>query len=281
MSQIADVGVSFKMEGADSFGSRLKSLESQWKSFSGSMDKAPEFNTHLKKIADGVHATEKKISNSLGLIKKAAIGLMTAKAGSGLLDWALGNEAASEAKSFNVATMGAEQREKYLKTMSQLRQENKIAKDDLEKGVYQIDTANSGKPLEQSISDLETLPYYMKLTGKSFEESAKFVKSFYASFGDSLPIKEQATYAKDTLGQLMQVAKISKSDPQQMMEALGRLGALFSSMGLSQAHMFANVSSLTPRMGGSPERAATAITSILPRSSEIAQTFAKADYEDK
>ncbi len=278
MSAITDVGVNFKFQGGNDFEGRMKSMESQWKSFSESFNKTPPFAQHMEKMAASVEHASGRIVAASKLIKAALITVATAKGVSSGFSFMLGNEEVAKAKSYNEWVLGA-QAKRYDSVMSEIRDKHNIGKADLFKGIYQIDSAMSGKPFEQSVETLKVIPYYMQLAGKSFEDASKMVKGFYASFGESLPLEKQKTYAKDTLGQLLEVARISKSDPQQVMESVGRLGSMYATLGMTQSQMFADVAGLTARLGGRVDVASTALLAIYPRAGEAAEKLEKARYE--
>ncbi len=279
MSQIADLGVNFKMTGANEFESRLKSLESQWKGFAGAMDKAPAFNHHFDKMGAAAEHAGKRISSAMAVTKAAIIGVLTAKAGSGLFDWALGNKAVAEAKSSTSQFVNANDMQAYESSMSRIRNMHEFAKDDLYKGAYQIDSAMSGKPLEEKVKVFEDIAYYAKLTGKSFEDASKLYKQFLSSFGNTLPLEKQKTFAADTLGMLFKIGQISSSDPQQVADAVGQAAQTYSQFGMSQARMFAEISAITPMLGGKPEMAATGLRSLYPEAGDAAGKLAAAAYE--
>lgn len=279
MSAITDVGVNFKFNGADNFESRLKSLETQWKSFSGSFNQAPEFNKHFEKIGASAEHASKRISSAMAVTKAAILGVLTAKAGAGIFDWAIGNKGIAEAKSFTSQFVDPNDLKVYEKAMSKIRNEHDISKADLYKGAYQIDSAMAGKPLEDKIKVFEQMAYWAKLTGKSFEDASKLYKQFLASFGNTQPMEKQKTFASDTLGMLFKIGQISSSDPQQVADAVGQAGQTYAQLGLTQARMFAEISAMTPMLGGKPEMAATGLRSLYPEAGTAAGKLAAAAYE--
>ncbi len=195
MSMISDVGLNFKFTGGDSFEQQMKSMQSEWKSFSDSFNKAPSLEQHMNKIGKSVEAMSSRVVAAARLAKGALIAVGTAQAGSGAFKWALGNKEVAEAKAYNEWIMG-DRLKKYDSVIAQIRDKHVVGMADLQKGIYQTDSAMSGKPFEQVTETLKTIPYYMQLTGKSFEDASKMIKGFYASFGDTLPLEKQKTYAK-------------------------------------------------------------------------------------
>ena len=100
MSQIADLGVNFKMTGGSEFESRMKSMESQFKSLSEAFNQTPAVNKHFERMTAAAEGAHNKISSIMTATKAVVLGALTAKAGSSLFDWAIGNKGVAEAKSF-------------------------------------------------------------------------------------------------------------------------------------------------------------------------------------
>lgn len=94
MSAITDIGVNFKMTGMEDFENRLKSLESQFKSFSNAVDKAPDVSSHFKKMDDHFATLHKSVSGFLNKTELAIGAFLTGKAVKGLANWILGGSGA-------------------------------------------------------------------------------------------------------------------------------------------------------------------------------------------
>jgi hypothetical protein len=78
---------------------------------------------------------------------------------------------------------------------------------------------------------------------------------------------------------LFKIGQISSSDPQQVADAVGQAAQTYSQFGMSQARMFAEISAITPMLGGKPEMAATGLRSLYPESGAAAGKLAAAAYE--
>ena len=94
MSSITDVGVNFRMTGMEDFENRLKSIESQFKSFSETVGKAPDVGGHFKKMDKHFEALHTNISGALRKTELAIGAFLTGKAIKGLSDWVLGGSGA-------------------------------------------------------------------------------------------------------------------------------------------------------------------------------------------
>lgn len=279
MSAITDVGVSFKMEGADSFESRLKSLENQWKSLSTTLSKSPDVSGHLEKIGGNLDKTKAKLSGLVTSAKALAAGVLGAKIGGGLFDWAIGSEETAKKKVFARIHMEQQELKLFEDQFAELRRKHAISKADLLAGAYEINSALSGKPDDMKLEAFKTLGYYMTELGYSFEQSAMFFKKLMAAFGTSLPLEKQATFAKDTLAMLQETAKISFANPIDIAKATEKVGGTYGKMGFSQADLFSHLAYLSPTLG-SAEIAGTALERIVSRAPEYAKKLEMAKYRE-
>ena len=280
MSSITDVGVNFKMTGMEAFENRLKTLESQFKSLSETITKAPQVDNQFQKMTSAAQKASEKIVGYMGAAKAAVLAVMTAKAGSGAFNWAIGSKTTADAKADTSQYVDPASLNAYEAAMSRIRDQHEFTKADLYKGAYQVDSAMADKSLEDRVKTFETIAYYAKLTGKSFEDASKLYKQFLAAFGEQLPVDKQKTFAEDTLGMLFKIGQITKSDPQQVADAVSRSAQTYQQFKMSQSRMFAEIAAMTPRMGGQPEMAATALRSLYPEAGLSAGKLAAKQYEE-
>lgn len=281
MSAITDVGVNFKMTGMEEFENRLKTLESQFKSLSETIAKVPQANNQFQKMTSAAQKASEKIVGYMGAAKAAVLAVMTAKAGSGAFNWAIGSESTANAKAdFAQYVKDPEIMKAYEEAMSRIRKEHVFDKADLYKGAYQVDSALAAKPLEDRIKVFEQISWYAKQTGKSFLEASVLYKQFLAAFGEQIPLDKQKTFAEDTLGMLYKIGQLTRSDAQQVADAASRTAQTYMQNKMSQAQMFAEIGLLTPRMGGSPEVAATALRTLYPEIGTAAGKLAAKQYEE-
>ena len=280
MSAITDVGVNFKMTGMDDFENRLKSLESQFKSLSDTITKTPQADNQFQKMTVAAKNASEKIVSYMNTAKAAILAVLTAKAGSSAFDWAIGSKATADAKADTSQYVDPTSMKAYEDAMSRIRNQHEFTKADLYKGAYQVDSAMADKSLEERVKTFETIAYYAKMTGKSFEDASKLYKQFLAAFGEQLPLDKQKTFAEDTLGMLFKIGQITKSDPQQVADAVSRSAQTYQQFKMSQARMFAEIAAMTPRMGGQPEMAAAALRSLYPEAGQSAGKLAAKQYEE-
>lgn len=281
MSAITDVGVNFKMTGMEEFENRLKTLESQFKSLSETITKTPQADNQFQKMTSAAQKASEKIVSYMGAAKAAILAVMTAKAGSSAFDWAIGNKATADAKGdLGQYVTDPAVMKSYEDAMSRIRKEHQFSKAELYKGAYQIDSALSTKSIEERVKTFEQIAFYARLTGKDFVEAAKLYKQFLAAFGEQIPLDKQKTFAEDTLGMLFKIGQITKSDPQQVADAVGQAAQTYMQLKMSQARMFAEIATITPMLGGRPEMAATALRSLYPEAGGAAGKLAAKQYEE-
>ena len=276
MSQLTDIGVSFSMTGTSQFESSLKSIENQFKSLSGVFEKAPEFGKHFERAAHSIENTQKKISASLGLIKTAMVGVLTAKAGGDMFNWAIGSKEMAQEKVFAGTHM--DNLQMYEQHFGEIRNKHEVSKAQLTRGAYEIDSALSGKSDEMKIDAFKTMTYYMTELGYSFVESAQFYKKLMASFGTSQPLAQQATAAKDYLGLLNSVARATSANPVDIARGVGTVGSSYGRRGWSAEDLFAHLSYLMPTLK-SPDEAANALLRITEQAPEYAKKLAAEQYK--
>lgn len=280
MSAISDVGVNFKMTGMDDFENRIKSLESKWNSMNETLNKSPQVNNHFQKMAGAAEKASERIVSVMNTAKAAVLAVMTAKAGAGAFEWAIGSKATADAKADLAQYIEDPNIMKaYEDAMARIRKEHNFAKSDLYKGAYQIDSALAEKPIEERIKAFELMAWYSKQTGKEFVEASKLYKQFLAAFGEQIPLDKQKTFAMDTLGMLYKIGQLTRSDPQQIADAASRSAQTYMQNKMSQARMFAEIASMTPRMG-SAEIASTALRTIYPEIGGSAGKLAAKQYEE-
>lgn len=279
MSAITDVGVNFKMTGMEDFENRLKSLESQFKKLSETISNAPKGDNHFQKMTAAAQNASEKIVGFMNTAKAAVLAVLTAKAGSGAFNWAIGSEDVAKAKIFAKPLMDPVATKAFEGEMANIRKSHIAAKDDLIMGSYEINSAMSNKPLQDQLETYKLMPYYMTLLNKSFKESSQFYKGFLASFGDRLPADKQKTFAVDTLGMLAGVGKMTKASPSDIAAGLGKLGALYGDLGQTESQLFADIAYMSPMLGNKPEEASTAIKALVSRQGTTVQKLAEAKYE--
>jgi len=277
MSAITDVGVNFKMQGGNEFESRLKSLESQWKSFSASMNQAPEFGKHLEKMSTHLEHTQKKISNSLGLIKAAAVGILAAKGGGEIFNWALGSEAVAKSKVFAETHM--DNLSLYEQYFSEIRDKHQVSRDDLIRGAFEINSALSTRPEDERIEAFKSMTYYMSELGGSFVQATQFYKKMMAAFASSLPEDQKKTFAKDFLGKLNQISRDSSANPDEIAQALSKAGPTYAAKGWSIDDLLAHLAYLIP-VTGSSEVAGNTLDKLADRAPQYSGALAKNLYRE-
>ncbi|MFA6198739.1 MAG: hypothetical protein WC734_06360 [Patescibacteria group bacterium] len=278
MSAITDVGVNFKMEGMSDFQSRLQTLESQWKSFSSAMDKAPKVNEHFQKIGDHVGNIQQKLGGVITAGKAALAALLAFEGAKKALKWGIGNEEVAEARTFATFSMPTDVREAFLPEYAKIREEFKASMADLEIAGYQISSAMAGKPLQEQIEALRTMGYYAKLLGSDFTTAAKFYKGFLAAYGENLPADKRKTFAEDTMGNLLSVARDTQVDPKELALGISQAAPSYSELKVPASRMIAEVSQLMAAMK-EPARAGTAARTFYDRATDIVGKVAEAQYK--
>lgn len=90
---LTDIGVAFKMTGADSFASQMNQMKSSFEGFSSSLG-GSAFKGHLNKMEGHLSAMRKGIKKQLHLTELAVAGFLSGKAIKGLSNWVLGGTGA-------------------------------------------------------------------------------------------------------------------------------------------------------------------------------------------
>lgn len=266
---LQDIGVAFKMTGADTFDGTLKRISNSYDNLSRSLNQSPDVNKHFGQMAKAAEAASKSITNSMKLAKTAMAAVLTAKGLGAGFDWALGSKGVSDAKSYlkaagmDDATMGA-----YSQQLNTNRKKMISDKEDYWKSVREIDSAFANKPLDQRLGVAAIMPHYQKLLRISQEESAKFIKEMEAAFGQFLPAEKQATFVSDLLGRIYAAGTTTKVNPNEIKEAATAVAPTFLQMGRSLDDMVSELAFMIPSMG-STEKAATSIRNTWMQAGEI------------
>lgn len=280
MSMLTDVGVQFIMKGGDDFESRLRSMESQWKNFSSAMDKTPQANQHFEQMTASAEKMHRKISSIMGATKAVILGVLTAKAGSGLFDWALGSEAMSKAKIQVQPLMSEADYGAFQEKIKEMRRETVISKDDATRAGYEINSAMTGRPLDEQLKTMETMRYWMVMLGKSALESSQFFKTLWATVGEGLPEGQKKKFSEDYLGKFYAVGTSSSSNPADVARGFSTSAALWGSYGLKYDDLLASLAIMSPKLGNRPEMASVAINAMISRAGESVLKLAESQYQE-
>jgi hypothetical protein len=89
---LTDVGLQFKMIGADSFESKLNSMKSAYDSLSSSTGKGVDMSPHLQKMTGHLDAAHNKISGFFKLTEGAILAFLAGSAVKGLANWITGGQ---------------------------------------------------------------------------------------------------------------------------------------------------------------------------------------------
>lgn len=259
---LKDVGVNFKMTGADAFAGAMKNVQNSFEQLSRSMDRSPNVDKHFGQMAKAAHATAQSIQRSMALAKTAMMAALTAKGMGSGFDWALGSKDVSDAKSFlrasgmDDATMAA-----YSKQLDANRRKMITDKQDYWKAVREIDSAFANKPLDQRIGVAAIMPHYQKLLRMSQEESAQFIKQMDASFGQFLPADKQATFVSDLLGRIHAASTTTKVNANEIAQGATAVAPTYLQMERGLDDMISEMAYMIPSMGNT-EKATTALRNI-------------------
>ena len=266
---LQDIGVAFKMTGADSFDGTLKRISDSYNNLSRSLDRSPNVDKHFGQMAKAAHTAAQSIQSSMNLAKTAMAAVLTAKGlGSGF-DWALGSKDVSDAKSFLRASgMADSTMAAYSKQLDANRKKMISDKEDYWKGVREVDSGFANKPLDQRIAIAAIMPHYQKLLRMSQEESAKFFKQMDASFGQFLPADKQATFVSDVLGRIHAASTTTKVNANEIAQGATAVAPTYLQMGRSLDDMVSEMAYMIPSMGNT-EKATTSLRNTWTQAGEI------------
>lgn len=266
---LQDIGVAFKMTGADSFDGTLKRIRDSYENLSRSMNQSPNTDKHFGQMAKAAHSAAQSIQRSMTVAKTAMAAVLTAKGLGAGFDWALGSKDVSDAKSYlraagmDDATMAA-----YQKQLDLNRKKMISDKQDYWKSVREIDSAFASKSLDQRIGVAAIIPHYHKLLRMSQEESAQFIKGMEAAFGQFLPAEKQATFVSDLLGRIYAASTTTKVNANEIAQGATAVAPTYLQMGRSLDDMVSELAYMIPSMG-STEKAATSIRNTWTQAGEI------------
>ncbi|MGO8822064.1 MAG: hypothetical protein ACLQO6_12690 [Desulfomonilaceae bacterium] len=279
MSAISDVGVNFKFQGGNEFESAMKSMQSEWKSFSESFNKAPDIQQHMKKITKSVEAMSSRVVTASKLAKAAIATVLTAKGLGAGFNWALGSEAMSKANIQVKPLMSDSDYGAFQDKIIEMRKETNVAKDDAIRAGYEINSAMAGRPMDQQLKTMETMRYWMVMLGKTAQESAQFFKVLWATAGEGLPEAQKKTFSEDYLGKFAAVGKYSSSNPRDVAQGFSTSAELWKSYKLKNDDLLASLAVMSPLLGNRPEMASVAINALLSRSGPSVMKLAESQYQ--
>lgn len=285
MSQITDLGVNFKFEGANDFESRLKAMESGWKSFSEAMDKTPQVNNHFAGMAGAANKASKSIVNAMNLAKAAIIGILAVRGVEGIANWmgtGGGVGKAQDYKRFTGAT------ESEIEAVSKLgtklnRTLAGFNKEKFEWGTYDIQSAHAKDSEAMRLRVMEDVGYLAKLfESGDYREASTFYKTMWSGFGQFLPEKEQAGFSGQVLSGLQTALSQTGATSNQIRAAMEQVAPMYSQMNYSWAKTMTDSAILSSALG-SGEKAGTALRNLSSRGGEsfgkLYEALAKTRYQ--
>ena len=277
---LQDIGVAFKMTGADSFDGTLKRISDSYNNLSRSLDRSPNVDKHFGQMARSAQTAAQSIQRSMTMAKAAIAAALTAKGLGAGFDWALGNaEVDAKRDRLRALNMDRETESAYSKAINEARKRMASEKADAWDAVYQIDSAMADKDLKTRLDVFNIMPHYSKILEMTQGQSAEFFKGLYAAFGQFLPAEKQATFAQDVLGRIYGASKATKVNPKDVATAASDIAPIYQQMGRGLDDMVTDLAFLIPVMGGKSEKAATALRNTFLTSGEVFGKVAKAVVE--
>ena len=211
---LQDIGVAFKMTGADSFDGTLKRISDSYNNLSRSLDRSPNVDKHFGQMARSAQTAAQSIQRSMTMAKAAIAAALTAKGLGAGFDWALGNaEVDAKRDRLRALNMDRETESAYSKAINEARKRMASEKADAWDAVYQIDSAMADKDLKTRLDVFNIMPHYSKILEMTQAQSAEFFKGLYAAFGQFLPAEKQATFASDLLAHVLDTEGGHHDDP--------------------------------------------------------------------
>jgi hypothetical protein len=279
LSAITDVGVNFKFQGGNQFESAMKSMQSEWKSFSESFNKSPQIEQHMNKMAKSVEAMSSRVVAASRLAKAAIATVLTAKGLGKTFEWGLGSEALSKANIQVKPLMTESDYGEFQGKIREMRKETDLAKDDLTRAGFEINSAMTGRPMDEQLKTMETMRYWTVMLGKSAQESAQFFKVLWATVGEGLPEAQKKTFSEDFLGKFAAVGKYSSSNPKDVAQGFSTSAELWKSYGLKYDDLLASLAVMSPLLGNRPEMASVGINALISRSGPSVMKLAQDQYQ--
>ena len=277
---LQDIGVAFKMTGADSFDGTLKRIRDSYENLSRSLNQSPNTDKHFGQMAKAAQTAAQSIQRSMTVAKTAMAAVLTAKGMGAGFDWALGNaDVDAKRDRLRALNMDSETETAYSKAINEARKRMASEKADAWDAVYQIDSAMAEKDLKTRLDVFNIMPHYSKILEMTQGQSAEFFKGLYAAFGQFLPAEKQATFAQDVLGRIYGASKATKVNPKDVATAAADIAPIYQQMGRGLDDMVTDLAFLIPVMGGKSEKAATALRNTFLTSGEVFGKVAKAVVE--